>query len=120
LQCGDSAVVDAPQSYGVFGLLDVCWDPAINPLSPVPAEWWARRMEPEVNTWIASLIWASGGWRSWTTAEATGCNIASVPGGPIPYPRNPTELMSYDTGASDGLLALIVGVVTLGISALRR
>ena len=43
LQCGDSPTVDLPKSYGVFGLLDVCWDPAINPLSPVPAEWPPRK-----------------------------------------------------------------------------
>ena len=43
-------------AYGPFGLLDTCFDPAMNPTSPFTPEQWAMVLDPNVNTWMASVV----------------------------------------------------------------
>ncbi len=73
------------KAFGIFGLAEQAWDPEVNPLSPFTRDEWARAMDPNVGTWIASVIWERNGWRAWTTC--LDCGACAVRGGPIPYPR---------------------------------
>lgn len=109
------------RSFGIFKLLDVCWDPAMQSASPFTAEQWARVMEPNVNTWMASVIWSRYGWRAWTTCED--CVACAIPGGPIPYPRGPSnETISKGPGLLTILMASLAvgGVVYAGASRRQR
>lgn len=87
IDCGNGVV--RARSWGPFQILDACWNPAMNPRSPFTREHWAKVLDPNVNTWMASVIWSSSGWRAWTTCA--GCEVCGVTGGPIPYPRGPVE-----------------------------
>ncbi len=88
-------------SWGPFQIFDACWDPARNPNSPFTPEQWALRLDPNVNAWMASVIWERAGWRAWSTCE--GCDVCGVRGGPIPHPRGPMDLTSPAMAA--GLIA---------------
>lgn len=108
IQCGQSSG-DAT-AYGPFGLLDVCWDPDLNTDSPFTTAQWANVMDLEMNVWMASIIWSRHGFRAWTTCE--GCNVCSVPGGPIPYPRGLAT--GEDAGVSDAARLIVGGLVVVG------
>lgn len=125
------------KSYGLFGLLDVCWDPALNPQSPFTADQWAKVLDPNVNTWMASVVWSINGWRAWTTCSQCldcppcvystppclapcGGNLCAVPGGPIPYPRGPLPgPLPPPVAPSFGLWELLgVGLAVAGLAYL--
>ncbi len=108
------------KSYGPFALVDVCWDPAMNPASPFSPEQWANILDPNVNVWAASVVWSHGGWRSWTTCGA--CGACEVAGGPIPYPRGPIRVRSDVIIPGPPKLPLIiagVGLVALAVADSR-
>lgn len=118
LQVRDEGWVDCGQgqreakSYGVFRLLDVCFDPALSPESPFTVEQWARRLDPNVNVWMASVVFSRYGWRAWTSCgEAEACEYAGLP---IPYPRGPEA----DLPGAGGLVWL--GALALGGYGLYR
>lgn len=91
-------------SWGVFQILDACWNPAMNPNSPFTHEQWAKVLDPNVNTWMASVIFRRGGWGrcstpspdcqtppyccTWTTCSACGiCDVGPPVGWePLPAP----------------------------------
>ena len=113
IECAGVAVEDA-QAYGIFGILDVCYDPAISLTSPFPQHYWDRVLDPNVNTWMAALIWSINGWEAWTTCAS--CNVCDVDGTIVPHPRHPVE---------EGLNPIVVGagVAVLGgllVAAARR
>ena len=91
MTCGTDPTPREARAYGMFGILDVCYDPAMNPESPFTPYQWQAVLDPNVNTWMASVIWSNAGWRAWTSCPA--CNCCDVLGEPIPYPRVP--LTSY-------------------------
>ncbi|RJQ43378.1 MAG: hypothetical protein C4534_08250 [Gaiellales bacterium] len=72
---------------GPFGLLDTCWDPASNPDSPFTREAWAMALDPNVNVWMASVIWSLYGWQAWSTCDE--CKSCETAGGEIPHPDSP-------------------------------
>jgi hypothetical protein len=85
VDCGHGPV--QARSWGIFQILDACWNPALNPDSPFSPQAWAQVMDPNVNTWMASVIWSRGGWGAWTTCSL--CDACSIPGGAIPHPDGP-------------------------------
>ncbi len=85
IDCGNGPVQS--KSYGLFQILDACFDPSLTPTSPFTTEQWAQVLDPNINTWMASVIWSAGGWIRWTTCDV--CGIRDVPGGVIPYPDAP-------------------------------
>ncbi len=92
-ECG--SVTGDGIAYGPFGLLDLCWDPALNPDSPFSREAWCAVMDPNVNVWMASVIWSMYGWIAWTTCPQCGpCD--TTPGGAIPHPERPLTWLSPD------------------------
>jgi len=116
IDCGHGAM--QTRSWGIFQILDACWNPAMNPNSPFTPEQWANVLDPNVNTWMASVIWSQSGWGAWTTCEA--CQVCDVAGGDIPHPERPTtDGIPPDGepviigGGGLGLLAL-VGAVAVG------
>ena len=117
INCGHGPV--AAHSWGIFQILDACWNPDMNPNSPFTAEHWAQVLDPNVNTWMASIIWERSGWRAWTTCDF--CDACDIVGGPIPYPRGPV----YDDdgpviptpGAGLGVAPAFLGISLVGISA---
>lgn len=94
MTCGPNPTPRQASAYGMFGILDVCYDPALNPDSPFTAEQWQRVLDPNMNAWMASIIWSNAGWRAWTTCEA--CTACDVLGEPVPYPRGPIEEASSE------------------------
>ncbi len=86
IQCGSGGAVLA-HSWGIFQILDACWNPDMNPNSPFTREQWAQVLNPEINTWMASVIWSRSGWSAWSTCDL--CDACNVPGGSIPYPNGP-------------------------------
>jgi hypothetical protein len=90
IDCGQGAVIGA-RSWGIFQILDACWNPDMPNNSPFTREQWARVLDPNVNTWMASVIWSRSGWRAWTTCAY--CGVCAVEGGPIPHPRRPVEVL---------------------------
>lgn len=74
-------------SYGPMQILDACWSPYRNPASPFTPEQWGMVLDPNVNIWMASVIWSRRGFAAWTTCGA--CGVCDVPGGAIPYPDGP-------------------------------
>lgn len=115
INCGAGARLS--HAYGVFKLLDSCWDPEMNPTSPFTPEQWAKVIDPNYNTWMASVIWSRYGWRAWTTCET--CAACDIPGGPIPHPRGPVE-----AGEAAGINWLLIlgaaAVVGVGVVAANR
>jgi len=85
IDCGVGGV--AARAWGLFGILDACWDPALKPTSPFTQEQWAQVLDPNVNTWMASVIWSRSGWGVWTTCAD--CQVCDVVGGTIPHPEGP-------------------------------
>lgn len=81
-------------SYGVFQILDACWSPERNPDTPFTPDIWARVMDPNVNTWMASVIWSRNGWRAWSTCGS--CSVCGVMGRDIPFPRGPLTEAEVD------------------------
>lgn len=124
VKCGE--VVGQARSWGVFQILDVCWSPYMNPASPFTEDQWDQVMDPEVNTWMASVIWASNGWSPWT--KCSDCNVCQVPGGDIPHPEGPvTTPPGYEPPviispevARGGMIALGIGMMLGGIVWLER
>lgn len=114
LRCGETLPYVNASKFGLFGILDACWDPEVNPDSPFTAELWARRMEPAINTWMASIIWSRSGWRAWTSCAT--CGLCQMPGGPVPYPRGPNEGPMVEI-AGPGPVLLAAGGVVLAIGA---
>ena len=124
LQCGAGMPYVNASAYGLFGILDACWDPAVNLDSPFTHELWARRLEPEVNTWMASVIWSRSGWRAWTSCAD--CRLCDFRGGAIPFPRGPDEGLAPTLGAplTGGQillgLAFAIGGIVYMVAAKRR
>lgn len=115
-------------AYGLFGIVDACWNPAlVGPdATPFLPNEWEMVLDPNTNVWMASVVWSIAGWRPWATCQ--GCNLTNAPGVPpqsicnvpgeaVPYPRHPVS-----QGATDGglpLLPLALGAVAaLGLHAL--
>ena len=102
------------KSWGLFRILDACWNPEMHPESPFTTEQWAQVPNPNVNTWMASVIWERAGWRAWTTCDL--CDACDIVGGPIPYPRGPVEepvARSVPLLSLVGVLAAFVGLAVL-------
>lgn len=89
IDCSGNPTNIRAKSWGPFQILDACWNPDLNPNSPFTPQQWAKVLDPNVNTWMASVIWSGGGWRAWSTCDY--CDACQVRGGPIPYPRGPIE-----------------------------
>lgn len=118
--CGHGAVQS--RSWGPFQILDSCWNPDLNPDSPFTSEQWTMVLDPNVNTWMASVIWSRSGWGAWTSCGL--CEACSVVGSAIPYPNGPVSLtvippeIVKPPGAGPavfGLGALIVGLMLLPV-----
>lgn len=111
--CGQSQSQNST-TYGPFMLMDVCWNPDLNPGSPFTAEQWAQVKDPMVNTWMASVIWSASGWRAWTTcSDCPG--TCTVTGTPIPYPRGPFDApLPPETPAETPSLVPLVAAIVLG------
>jgi hypothetical protein len=79
-------------------------------------------MEPDINTWMASVIWSRSGWRAWTSCPT--CAICEVRGGAIPFPRGPASEQVPTVGLSlvEGLVALafVAGGIAYVCTARRR
>lgn len=119
IDCGQGPV--EAHSWGIFQVLDACWNPAMNPNSPFTPQQWAQVLDPNVNIWMASVIWSRSGWGAWTTCGADYCNICDVPGAAIPYPRGPvTEEPPIIPipGPSFGGAPALVGVSMLAIAGI--
>ena len=79
IDCGGGAV--EARSWGPWQILDACWSPFMNPNSPFSAEQWGMVLDPNVNTWMASVIFYRNGWSAWTTCAGCGvCAIEPPPG----------------------------------------
>lgn len=100
--CGGDAV--EAKSYGLFGILDACWNPDMRVDSPFTAEQWAKVLDPNMNTWMASVIFAANGWRAWTTCGD--CQLCNVVGVPVLNPRGPV-----DCSQPGSILPLAVAIV---------
>jgi hypothetical protein len=107
VDCGHGVVENA-RSWGIFQILDACWDPALNASSPFTAQQWAAVLDPNVNTWMASVIWSRAGWGAWTTCSA--CDACDVSGGPIPYPRGPIEVIPPPPSVTSSPLPVLLGL----------
>jgi len=115
--CG--GVEMAARAWGPFGLLDVCWDPAVQSASPFTSEQWGRVLDPNYNVWMASRIWSQYGWQVWSTFNQ--CGIQSTqPGGAIPHPNGPLpELSGLPANGTPGgfeTVTLLVGVAAVGLA----
>ncbi len=121
IDCGQGAV--QARSWGLFQILDACWNPELNPNSPFTAAQWALVTDPNVNVWMASIIWKRSGWNAWTTCSY--CDCCNLPyDEPIPHPEGPVpptvippEIVK-PAGAGVavfGLGALVVGLMLLPI-----
>ena len=116
IDCGFGPV--EARSWGLFRILDACWSPELFPDSPFTPKQWEQVLDPNVNTWMASVIWERTGWRAWTTCEL--CEACDIPGGPIPYPRGPlTEAHIHPLLPLAGILAGFVGLAVLDSSRKR-
>jgi len=112
---------DNARAWGPFGLLDICWHPSVNPASPFTQELWAKVLDPNVNVWMASVIWSAYGWAAWTTCGE--CTVCGTAGGTIPHPDGPLPSLSPPppppVEGSSGMapvligLAVVVGLVLL-------
>jgi hypothetical protein len=120
IRCGGDAV--PARSWGIFQILDACWNPDMNPNSPFTREQWAQVLEPEMNTWMASVIWSRAGWQAWSTCDL--CNACDVPGGTIPYPNGPApvspppEILPTTTQGQGSTGALLLGGLGLIVSGI--
>jgi len=110
IQCTGGQVVEHPKAYGLFGILDACYDPTLNPGSPFTPEQWGQVLEPEMNVWMASVIWSLHGWEAWTTCRI--CEVCQVEGGDIPYPLGPRAPVQPPSQAM--LIAGAIGGIALG------
>jgi len=77
------------RSWGPMQILDACWSPYMNPNSPFTPAQWGMVLDPNVNFWMASVIYSRSGLGAWTTCGV--CNACDVTGGPIPHPDGPVE-----------------------------
>jgi hypothetical protein len=99
-------------AFGIFKLLDSCYNPIMNPASPFTLQQWSQVMDPNYNVWMASIIWSKYGWRAWTVCET--CAACDIPGGPIPYPRGPVEGVKSGAnwllllGAAAGIVGMVI------------
>ena len=115
IDCG-YGLVDA-RAHGPWQILDACFDPALTPESPFTPEQWAGVYDPNVSTWMASVIYSTYGWRAWTSCSA--CGVCEVRGLPIPHPRGPV----FPGGGGLSLpLVLATGgaIVALFLASKRR
>jgi hypothetical protein len=111
--CGHGAVQS--RSWGPFQILDSCWNPDLNPNSPFTHEQWAMVLDPNVNTWMASVIWSRSGWGAWTTCGL--CEACNLPyDTPIPYPNGPVS--PQDIVVADIITAAGAGPAVFGLGAL--
>jgi hypothetical protein len=92
VNCDGSPSGEARYSYGPFQIFESCWDPALNTNSPFTHEQWAGRMDPNVNTWMASYLFSRSGWGIWSTCR--GCGVCDVGPEPINYPNGPIVYVS--------------------------
>lgn len=120
--CYDWQNLTTPQhAYGLWLIGGNCWDPAVaGSETPFLPEEWVQVLDPNYNTWMASVIWSIGGWgkfigacdvRSAITDPIVGPNpqLCLLHGAPIPYPRNPVN-----TGGSAGLLVAVAALAAIG------
>lgn len=120
IACGSAGAVQS-YSYGPFQILDACWNPALNPTSPFTREQWARVLDPEMNTWMASVIWSIGGWSMWTVCGS--CDACTVPGGKIPLPNYdalPPIITEQATYATPFVVTGVVALIGTYLIAARR
>ena len=136
-------------AYGLFGIVDVCWSPALaGNETPFTKDDWQHLTsnDPNWQVWAASVVYSIGGWRAWSTCSACldcpGCltlnppcaapcdnrSICEVYGLPIPYPRAPL-VPPPGCGAPPGgtpgptvpvAVAVAVPLVGLGLLALAE
>lgn len=127
INCGQG-VVQNPQKWGIFGILDACWSPAYNPTSPFMAAQWEQVLDPAMNTWMASVIYSYQGWAAWTTCAMCegACEIGPPPAGtryPIPYPDSPEQPVQanpFPTVLVAAAGAAAASVLIMSIAARRR
>lgn len=119
--------------FGIFQVNDYWWDPTRNERSPFTWSQWQQVLDPNMNVWMASVIWQQGGWSRWSTAPLCGLQ-GDHGGGQIPYPNGPVVDVlpqpgppqdgmgttpppggwPVSTGAGAGAGALSIGTVFLG------
>ena len=114
MTCGTDPTPREAKSYGLFAILDVCYDPAMNPDSPFTSYQWQAVLDDNVNTWMASIIWSNAGWRAWTSCPE--CNCCDVLGEPIPYPRGPIDFDPVPINWS----WILIGIGAAYVVAMRR
>jgi hypothetical protein len=113
LACYSDQTAQPAQAYGLYKIVDVCWNPALaRNHTPFTAAEWANILDPVYNVWAASVIWSISGWRAWTTCAT--CGICGVEGGPIPYPRAPLITTGQPQPAGSTLLLPVTAVAVVG------
>lgn len=118
--CYDWQTPAQTHRYGLWLITDACWNPDLAAAeTPFTAAEWAQVLDPNVNTWMASVIWSIGGW-----GKFNGCNdiygddpIAGVRstlclhrGGPVPQPRHPVAV----SAGGSGLIVAALAVAAIG------
>lgn len=135
MSCYSGQAVQPAKAYGLYGIVDVCWNPALaGSNTPFTADEWAKVLDPNYNVWMASVIFSIAGWRAWTTCPACpncppcvyanppcliACSlgICSVAGEPVPYPRGPTTPGTAYGGVSPWIIYGAIGVSIYALAA---
>lgn len=89
IDCSGNPTNDMRRSYGPFQIFESCWSPYRENNTPFTREQWDKVLDPNVNTWMASIIWSRSGWSQWSTCHV--CGICGVGGGAIPHPEGPVD-----------------------------
>ncbi len=113
IDCSGRPTSDPRYSFGPFQIFESCWDPGRNASSPFTPEHWAKVLDINVNTWMASVIWSRSGWRAWSTCVY--CEACDIQGGAIPHPEGPIALEPPPPPPPVGSIA---GVFLVGIMML--
>ena len=123
--CGGEPVTNA-SSYGLFGLVDACWNPAMNASSPFTPAQWAQVLDPEMNTWMASVVYSLQGWSAWTSCSSCpdSCtNPGPPPAGerwPVPFPNAPAPPEQERPSVLLTLAPILVGAGVYVLLASQR
>jgi len=137
MSCFPTQPVQPAKAYGLYKIVDVCWDPALagEANTPFTPGEWANILDPNYNVWAASVVWSIAGWRAWTTcgacANCPSCvyatppcalpctlGICGVQGGPVPYPRGPVLPVTGGYPISPLLAYGVIGVTLYGLAYL--